>query len=376
MRIAFDHQAFCLQTTGGISRYFCSLAPILASQEQAVAIFAPVYRNQYARDLNEGLIHGFGVKRYPPKAASAMVLANAWLSRQQIKRWQPDVVHETYFSNQPSAPVKTPRVVTVFDMIGELFGTDGADTNDRKRSKKYAAVSRADRVICISHQTRDDLVRLFDIPEDKISVIHLGCDQAPSRSLGAWPSTVQNNDRPFLLYVGLREGYKNFDRLLTGLAHLPTLRAGVDLIAFGGGAFTAQETQHIQRLNFRANQIRQMSGDDHTLDQLYRSAIAFVYPSIYEGFGLPPLEAMARNCPVISSQASVMPEVIGTAAEYFDPNEVDSISAAIEKVITDESRRRQLVGLGAERIQQFTWQRCAQETLAVYQRLHSGRAFE
>jgi len=82
---------------------------------------------------------------------------------------------------------------------------------------------------------------------------------------------------------------------------------------------------------------------------------------------------MARNCPVISSQASVMPEVIGTAAEYFDPNEVDSISAAIEKVITDDSRRRQLVGLGAERIQQFTWQRCAQETLAVYQRLHSGR---
>ena len=145
--------------------------------EQKIGIFAPLYRNQYARGLDKAIMHGVGVRQYPPKAASAITLANAWVSKRQIRSWRPDVVHETYFSSTASAPTKTPSVVTVFDMIGELYGADGTDLASRKTSKKYAAVSRADRVICISEKTREDLINVFDTPTEKISVVYLGCDE-------------------------------------------------------------------------------------------------------------------------------------------------------------------------------------------------------
>jgi glycosyltransferase involved in cell wall biosynthesis len=372
MRIAFDHQAFCLQTTGGISRYFCRLAQELVHLEQKVGIFAPLYRNQYAKDLDIEIVHGISVNQYPAKTASAITLGNALLSKKQIKRWRPNLVHETYFSNTPSAPAKVPSVITVFDMIGELYGTDGTDLESRKTSKKYAAVARADRVICISEKTREDLINVFDAPAEKISVVYLGCDDVIKNL--KLESTFQSdqNARPFLLYVGLRGHYKNFDRLLKALASSQRLKADFDLIAFGGGAFNSHEANQIEALQFKTKQIIQINGDDKVLDDLYRRAAALVYPSTYEGFGLPPLEAMARACPVVSSHASVMPEIIGQAAEFFEPSKPEAIAIAIEKVVYDNQRSQQLIGLGLSRFKLFTWQRCAQETLSVYRTLGLG----
>ena len=102
------------------------------------------------------------------------------------------------------------------------------------------------------------------------------------------------------------------------------------------------------------------------MSSLYKDAIAFVYPSLYEGFGIPPLEAMAHQCPVVSSNTSSMPEVIGHAGEYFDPKEPESIKVAIENVVFSQSRIRDLKAKGLERIQVFSWQKCAKETLAIY----------
>ena len=371
MRIAFDHQAFCLQTTGGISRYFCRLAQELVTIEQTVGIFTPLYRNQYAKGLDKKIVHGIGVRQYPPKTASAITHANAWLSKRQIRSWQPDVVHETYFSSTASAPAKTPSVVTVFDMIGELYGVDGTDLASGKTSKKYAAVSRAERVICISEKTREDLINLFDIPTEKISVVYLGCDETTQNKALKSTGQGKRDTRPFLLYVGLRGGYKNFDKLLEAIASSKTLKADFDLIAFGGGAFNSSEAKQMEALQFKADQVVQVSGDDQLLYDLYDRAAALVYPSTYEGFGLPPLEAMARDCPVVSSQASVMPEIIDQAAEFFDPAESEAIVNAIEKVVYDKERREQLIELGRERFKRFTWQRCAQETLSVYRELGS-----
>lgn len=402
MRIAFDHQAFCLQKTGGISRYYCRLAEELSrhvntqSQDDVdVSIFAPLYRNQYLKQVSGNIVHGYPVINYPSKTATMSVAANGLLAKYLIKRWQPDVVHETYFSAMPTAPQSCPTVLTVFDMISELTESESGHSIDRfKFSNKYAAVKRADHVICISEQTRQDLMRLFDVPEKKVSVVYLGCDEmaikatnetqkktiTESAKVATNIETIQTptyyadaNRRPYLLYVGLRDGYKNFDKFTRAIASSPRLKATFDVIAFGGGVFNASEQALFKELGMGEDQIRQQSGSDEILNKLYMNAAAFVYPSTYEGFGLPPLEAMAQQCPVVSSHSSSMPEVIGNAAQYFDPHSIDSMSTAIEAVVYSSLRKQELIALGKERIKLFSWQRCAENTLTVYRKLLTGR---
>jgi glycosyltransferase involved in cell wall biosynthesis len=369
MRIAFDHQAFCLQKTGGISRYFFHLAEQLALTGQDVGVFSPLYRNRYAKQLPQKTVHGSYVKDYPPRSADAAVALNGLLARRQLRAWQPDVVHETYFSNKRSGSNNTPTVLTVFDMIGEL-GLDAQIPTpaELKRSKKYAAVKRADHVICISEHTRQDLIRLYEVAPEKTSTIHLGCELnvlAKKKDSSA--------DRPFLLYVGLRSGYKNFTRFVQAVAACVQLKERFDIVAFGGGPFSQAEQALIQELGLRFDQVRQLNGNDTELAEHYRGASALVYPSCYEGFGLPPLEAMANHCPVVSSYASAMPEVIADAAEFFDPLDLDGIASAIQNVVQSQARTNDLIAKGLIRVQQFTWQTCAAQHLALYRKI-SGTA--
>ena len=370
MRIAFDHQAFCRQIAGGISRYFCRLAEALAQKQQTVGIFAPVYRNIYLQTLPAQYVHGISIKNYPPKTANLCVAANGFIARPMIGKWMPDIVHETYFMRQSMAPANCPSVITVFDMIGELDALQNVNSSiNFEQTDKYQAIQRADHVICISEHTRQDLLRLFKIPESKVSVAHLGCDFA-DRSLNKEESRKNqstNQPKPFLLYVGLREGYKNFQGMLKAVAASPQLMDAFDLIAFGGGSFTPAEQTLMHKLGFRAQQVRQMSGNDQDLAFLYQQATAFIYPSLCEGFGLPPLEAMAMSCPVVSSNTSSMPEVIGDAAEYFDPVQPNSMMYAIEQVVFSETRTQNLILKGKKRVGQFTWAQCAEKTLSIYQ---------
>lgn len=370
MRIAFDHQAFCLQKTGGISRYFFHLAERLALTGQDVGVFSPLYRNQYAKQLPPNILHGRYVKDYPPRCADAAVSFNGLLARRQLRAWQPDIVHETYFSNTRSGSDRTPSVLTVFDMISELgLDTKAPTPNELKQSKKYAAVNRAEHVICISEHTRQDLIRLYEVAPEKTSTIHLGCELNVLTE-----KKVTISDRPFLLYVGLRSGYKNFTRFVQAVAACVQLNEQFDIVAFGGGPFNPTEQALIQALGLRFDQVRQLSGDDTELAKYYRGASALVYPSCYEGFGLPPLEAMANHCPVISSYVSAMPEVIGDAAEFFDPLDLDSIASAIQNVVQSQARTNDLIAKGLIRVQQFTWQTCAAQHLALYRKLSGTTA--
>ncbi|MCF8171974.1 MAG: glycosyltransferase family 4 protein [Candidatus Methylopumilus sp.] len=370
MRIAFDHQAFCLQKTGGISRYFFHLAEQLEIMGEGVGVFSPLYRNQYARQLQQKIVHGGYVKDYPPRCADAAVALNGVLARRQLRAWQPDVAHETYFSNTRSGSDKTPTVLTVFDMIGELGLDAKAQTPAQlKKSKKYAAVKHADHVICISEHTRQDLIRLYEVSPAKTSTIHLGCAVAtPADTLALKIA------KPYLLYVGLRAGYKNFARFIQGFASSAQLRSSFDIVAFGGGGFSAEERMQFEALKLQPGQVRQIDGDDLKLATYYRQASAFVYPSCYEGFGLPPLEAMANQCPVVSSRTSAMPEVIGDAAEFFDPLDLDSIATAIQNVVNSQTRTNELIAKGLARVEQFNWQTCAAQHLALYRSLNSPAA--
>ena len=366
MRIAFDSQTFCNQSYGGISRYFVRLAEQLISRNQQVGIFAPLHRNHYLKELPSSVVYGFGLNSYLPKSNRLMLPLNQLISKIAINQWRPHIVHETYYSRLNSPSKTSPTVITVHDMIHELF-EDRFSIRDKTSQLKQTAIARADHVICISESTRKDLINLFKIDEKKISVVHHGFEKfIVDKQSREQTSFIK---RPFLLYVGDRGIYKNFNKFVRAVASSKRLKKDFDILTFGGGRLTPMEVTLDSELGFNPYQVKQLSGDDKLLGQLYSNAAAFVYPSLYEGFGLPPLEAMAHNCPVISSNTSSMPEVIGDAAEFFNPTSIDDIAAAIERVVYAPTRSGELVMLGQKRLNNFSWRRCAEETLAIYSKL-------
>ncbi len=367
MKVAFDYQMFVMQKYGGSSRYYASLVRELALLGETPRVFAPLYWNRYLQQLPVPLVRGRYTDRFLPGYAYYFNrLYNRWSAKLQMSLWRPQVVHETYYAKEPTGPAGIPTVITVYDMIHELFA-DEFPSYDKTAAAKLAAVRRADHIICISANTRDDLIRLLGVSRERVSVVYLGADvpvhEIPDGELG------RSSERaPFLLYVGDRRGYKNFGRFLEAMASLPSLCRDFRIVAFGSQPFSPQELHLIERLGL-SNTIEHKSGDDASLSALYREARAFVYPSLYEGFGLPPLEAMARGCPVVASNTSSMPEVIGGAGELFDPSDIEAMTRSIVSVVYSDDRRRALADLGRQRVKQFTWTRCAAETLAVYRRV-------
>ncbi len=368
MRIAFDHQVLGAQEYGGVSRYLYEIAVELATScEQDVAVISPLYVNRYLPNAPKKLkVIGVSVPRLP-KTWRIYRVINSLFSWPALRYFNPDIVHETYYSSKRIAPKNAKMVLTVHDMIHEKF-SDDFPKNDPTSRDKALAVERADHVICISEQTRRDLIELFGVNPAKTSVVHLGftlTNQGESVQKGITPA------RPFLLYVGNRWGYKNFVRLLQAYAASPKLKNEFDVMCFGGGGFTAEEKDMLHRFGIARESVRHIAGDDALLAGYYRAASAFIYPSLYEGFGIPPLEAMSFDCPVVCSGVSSIPEVVGDAAEMFYPYEVDSIRLAIERIVSDDVLKQTLIARGRERIKVFSWERCARETLDVYRKVLS-----
>jgi len=363
VRILYDDQVFCWQEFGGISRYFYELARRVGHEKGfSASVVAPFYVNNY---LAEGDVNVKGVHIPKVRNSGRIISAlNSLVVPGLIRAGKPDVLHEThYYRRRSLAPPGCPVVLTVFDMIHEKF-PDSFLPRDRTSETKRAAVNRADRVICISASTQRDLIDLFGIPPEKTVVVHLGF------TLTSRGETVpaKTESRPFLLYVGPRGGYKNFVSLLNAYASSPMLRRNYDLVAFGGGAFSHDENEQLRALGLLAT-IRQESGDDAKLASLYQQSAMFVYPSLYEGFGIPPLEAMYFNCPVVCSDTSSIPEVVGDAGYLFDPADIDSMRVAMETVAGSPELSRELVRRGRERIKQFSWDRTAEETIDIYRQM-------
>jgi glycosyltransferase involved in cell wall biosynthesis len=366
MRVAFNYQVFGFQQYGGVSRYAYELSAELAkTMGQDIAVIAPLYVNRYLANAPKYLkVIGMSVPRLP-KTARIYESANSLLSWPALRCFRPDLVHETYYSARRIAPRASKVVLTVHDMIHEKF-SDYFPAGDTTSKLKALSLGWADHVICISEQTRQDLIELLDINPAKTSVVHLGFT---STNLIRSGPKGETQTRPFLLYVGSRALYKNFERLLQAYAASPLLRNGFDLVCFGGGGFTAREYHLMLQFELPKECCVQVSGDDHRLADFYSSASAFIYPSLYEGFGIPPLEAMGFDCPVVCSNLGSIPEVVGDAAELFDPCDADSMQRAIERVVTDKVLQDSLVARGRKRIKNFSWERCARETLDVYERL-------
>jgi glycosyltransferase involved in cell wall biosynthesis len=364
MKIAFDHQIFSGQVYGGVSRYFFEVAKRIRTFDgYAVEILSPLFVNKYLQDDPSVNHWGMHLNRLPRPRRIAQML-NAELVRWKLHREQPDVVHETYYLGRRLAPPKSKTVVTVYDMIHEKFPQ--YFPGDHKTSPiKKAAVDRADHVICISENTRTDLIELLKVPPEKTSVTHL----AYTFSSPYAQPTEEVRVRPYIAYVGARVGYKNFVGLLRAFGVSRYLKGNFSIVCFGGGPLTAEERQEMDRAGLQQDRVVLMNGADELLLSVYRGAAAFVYPSLYEGFGLPPLEAMSAGCPVVCSRTSSLPEVCGDAAEYFDPTQPEAIANSIERAVASNGRRQELISLGLKQIGKFSWDLCARQTAAVYEKV-------
>ena len=368
LKIAFDQQVFLLQEYGGISRYFCCLAEKLASMPGIEPrIFAPLHFNRSLGAMPRLPGRGILLPKVPTKLFRIVSAASREAARIQIRGYCPDIIHETYFSFDDFLAPGKKRVVTVYDMIFERFAAT-IENGGRTAAPKRAAVMRADHVICISENTRRDLIEITRVPEEKTSVVHLAADDVFFQN-GPSGQSPEGAGEPYLLFVGGRQDYKNFGVFLRAFASSGYLRENFAIVCFGGGPLSGGELSLAASLGLRPGQVEHRSGDDSALAGVYRNAAALVYPSLYEGFGIPPLEAMACSCPVICSNTSSLPEVVGNAAEFFDPLKQEEIAGAMERVLQSSSRRGELIGAGMLQCRKYSWERCAAETTGIYRSL-------
>jgi glycosyltransferase involved in cell wall biosynthesis len=365
VKVVFDHQIFSRQRIGGISRYFCELLARLPSSGVAdVSVLAPLHLNEHLGSMGtQRAVRGWFVRSHLRGTGRIVPLCNRVAAPAMWAGQKVDIAHETYYSFQSIGRSKV-RVITVYDMMHELFPDELANAVD-ETLRKRAAVDRADHIICISANTRDDLVNLFDVDPARTTVVHLGSELNARDAKSDAPLRFT---RPALLFVGGRNHYKNFRLLVEAYASSRMLRNELDLVAFGSGPFSMDERGLINRLGVN-DKVHHDRGDDARLAARYRAARLFVYPSRYEGFGIPPLEAMSQSCPVVCSRAASIPEVVGDAGVYFDPSSIDSLRDALERVAFDEPLRADLRSHGLLRAQFMSWDRCAAGTADVYRAL-------
>lgn len=282
------------------------------------------------------------------------------------------IFHSTYYSTVNRAGVR--KVVTVPDMILELFADEfpgrwtqlGIET-------KCKALTNADAIVTISEVSKQDILKMYpSIPEARIMVIPLGVTPAPSGSEADFSQLAAHyrlmvKPGSYFLFVGLRGGYKNFD-LLARLAALPQQQENYFVCVGGEDSKADRKSLAARGLGSRFTFIGDVSDDK--LRTLYRHARALIFPSLYEGFGLPLLEAMAHDCPVLCSDIAVFREVAADAAVYFDPRDPHSLAAAMDALHHGE--RQELLRRGRLNCGRFSWDESARALAQLYRSLGAG----
>ena len=386
MKILYDHQIFETQKVGGISRYCYELLYGLARFNDVVVELSLKHSpNEYLKnsqfskkiepdpDNYENFLQGrefigkwslFNLRKIFRRLGQAKS-GNVERSIAALKKQEFDIFHPTYYDDYflPYLGGK-PFVLTVHDMIHDIY-PEHFNLSDQTSIKKRNLALLATKIITVSECTKIDLIQFYGIPPDKVEVIHLACSKYAHES--------ENVVRPamparFLLYVGTRSGYKNFYFFLNSIGRVlkadPTLH-----VVCAGTAFSDNEMAFIMQHEFAAR-VHSFSVTDAVLWQLYKRALALVFPSLYEGFGLPVLEAFGLDCPAILSNSGSLPEIGGEAAIYFYPKDANSIQAAISKTIYgSEQFRRNLVVRGNLRAQQFSWENTCRQTEKVYRQI-------
>lgn len=365
MRILYDHQAFTGSIYGGVSRYFADLMGKLSTNGHTVSLATEFSNNLYLQ--NQRYFKGKAYSYFLGYPLTCTVLShlNRLGAAVNLSKKKFDVFHPTFYNPYFLNFIgKKPFVVTYHDAIKDKFGEQYGHLDNVSTERKQHLFNKAAKVIAVSQCTKNDLVEVFDIDPDKIVVIHHATNfhEITAEPIAGLPDK-------YLLYVGGRNDYKQFLPFLEATAALLKTE-NVSLICSGGGDFTAEENEAINKLGL-GELVKQRKINDGELKTLYQNAIAFVYPSKYEGFGIPILEAFASDCPAVLSNSSCFPEVAKDAALYFDPESKESIASAVQQVVMNAEIRQELVRKGRERFADFSIEKMTQQTLAVYESVTS-----
>ena len=359
MKIAFDNQIFLRQKFGGVSREFCEISNELNKLDGIESeIIAPLHFNLLLNNY-ESSIRNIYVPKWPNRYRKVVNSLSDLLGDRYLRKFKPNIFQETHYTMK-ALQFSGPRFITVNDMIREKI-----DFNKERLKLKRISVKRADHVICISKNTEQDLHHYIPESLGKTSVIYLGVSDIfryPQNDFGKGGFSI----KPYYLFVGDRSGYKNFDNFLSAFARSSAYRKhNAKIICFGGGKFTQSELIKISELGM-SNSCEHISGDDLKLVNYYQNALALVYPSRYEGFGLPPLEAMAVGCPVISSKGGSLPEILSDAALFFDLDSTESLQKALDDIIDSNTLRQTLIQKGRKLSPQFSWKNTALKHAELY----------
>jgi glycosyltransferase involved in cell wall biosynthesis len=360
VRVLFDTYAFRMQRVGGISRYFSELIRGLPSFGITPRLFMPIVDNEHAESTHLSMR---GSTKLLSRSRALRRGVHSALSRvddllRAISRY--DILHRTYYAE--ARRVSRPAVCTIVDMIPDLFPEHfGANPHQNKRQVAMAS----DLIFSISECTSRDIVAVYGLDPSRIVTAPLGIDLSEFK---VSPSSINPFRPPYVLFVGQRGGYKNFRRFAAALAPLLKSSPALSLAVVGGGPLSEDETEPF-KASGTCQRVFQSNVPDAALPRIYREAEVFVFPSEYEGFGIPLLEAFALGCPVAASRASCFPEVGGAAIEYFDPKSTDEISHATNRILSSSARATELRALGAERVKMFPWTRTVALTVDGYRRL-------
>ena len=265
--------------------------------------------------------------------------------------------------------LKNPFIITVHDVIRFCFRFTQETISERillKLDTRY--IKRASHIIADSQNTRKDLIKYLKIPGDRISVIYCGVDHSIFK-----PYNVKLLDKPYILYVGSERPRKNLGRLFEAFAKLKKGFPELKLLKVGAsgrsGKYRADTMKKLDSLGITQDAIFVDHLSELDLAYYYSSALLLAHPSLYEGFGLPPLEAMACGCPIVTSNTSSLPEVVGEAGIMVNPCDIDSLAQAMRQVLTNSELRANMVKRGLEQAKKFSWEKTAEQTQEIYNKV-------
>lgn len=381
MNILFDYQAFEMQRFGGVSRSYEELISHMQNEESVNCIIGVkesdnVHLKESGLALNIKPLHCthnqlFGGKKWfkgqrtlTRKVMDMLGYHKEGLTFNQdyciklLKKQQFDIFEPTFFDSYFLSYLKgKPFVLTVHDMIPEIIGVDEPQAQQKKLLCPLAA-----HIHVPSENTKKDLANILNITPEKITVTPHGAPiPPPAKYRSLYPF-------PYILYVGARWSYKNFTPFIEECSII--IKQHPELcVVFTGQPFEREEQNLIASLGLSEHVICQYA-TEHEMQALYQNAIAFIYPSAYEGFGMPILEAFVCGCPVMLNNASCFPEVGGDAAIYFDINCRGDLAEHLEAFFqASEQDRNDMIARGRDRVKLFSWEESARKLSHVYQTL-------
>lgn len=337
----------------------------------------------------------FSEFRTESKKVTKVMLPFRWYSlAEQIKfpyyinKHKIDLMHFPHFNIPIFCPSKF--IVTVHDLILTRFPTMRATTKSRLvyclKNLAYrfvirVALKKSEKIITVSEFTKQDILSLFKVDPDKIVLTYEGVSNLQAekdkihdeKEKDAF-SDLKSLPEKFILYVGSAYPHKNLDRLLEAFKLLKEEASDIALVLVGRSDYFYEKLKSQalalglleaeEKLLSRVIFLGYVS--DYNLDELYKQARAFIFPSLYEGFGLPPLEAMSRDCPVLSSSEASLPEILGENVQYFQATDYKDVVEKIKLIDRDENLRQRLIVSARQWIQKYSWDDCAKETFALY----------